>query len=103
MNLKQHFMTTAALSFVLLASAGSAFADKSTSASSDDRALAAKVRSQLGTDTSIDVRDISVRSQGGVVHLSGAVHFASDKQKAEQDARGVPGVTDVRNELLVVP
>ena len=49
-----------------------------------------------GTAIDVDVKD-------GAITLSGKVHTAAEKAKAEQVARGIEGVTNVKNMLQVVP
>lgn len=49
-----------------------------------------------GTAIDVDVKD-------GTITLSGKVHTAAEKAKAEQVARGIEGVAGVKNLLQVVP
>lgn len=49
-----------------------------------------------GTAIDVDVKD-------GSITLSGKVHTAAQKAKAEQVARGIDGATGVKNMLQVVP
>jgi hyperosmotically inducible protein len=49
-----------------------------------------------GTAIDVDVKD-------GTIMLSGKVHTAAEKAKAEQVAKGIEGATGVKNNLQVVP
>jgi hyperosmotically inducible periplasmic protein len=49
-----------------------------------------------GTAIDVDVKD-------GMITLSGKVHTAAEKAKAEQVAKGIEGATGVKNMLQVVP
>jgi len=66
-----------------------------------DSVITTKVKAELTKDKTTKARDIHVKTQDGVVMLSGTVDSATEKQKAEQDARGIKGVVDVHNDLSV--
>ncbi|XUW93778.1 BON domain-containing protein (plasmid) [Burkholderia sp. M6-3] len=67
-----------------------------------DRALASFVRTQLGRSLGLDVSAIAVRAKSGVVTLSGSVLTEDEKNEAETVARGVQGVSSVKNYLRVL-
>jgi hyperosmotically inducible protein len=68
----------------------------------DDVAIAAKVKSELAADSGLaTAADVNVEVKRGVVQLSGFVGSIEQKQEAEQIARQVAGVTDVRNSIEV--
>ncbi len=50
-----------------------------------------------------DARDrVSVRTQNGVVYLSGTVDSVADIEKIEERATAVRGVREVKNDLRVI-
>ena len=67
----------------------------------DDVMISSKVKSQLQVSARVEAGDIDVSSSQGVVTLIGRVKSAAIKSEAERIARGVVGVTNVNNELLV--
>ena len=67
----------------------------------DDTLISSRVKSMLIADTDVRASDIDVSSSQGVVTLIGRVRTGAMKQDAERIARGIAGVTDVHNELVV--
>ena len=67
----------------------------------DDAEMTARVKAALIDDETTKARDIDVETQAGVVQLSGFVESQESKSIAEEIARSVDGVTDVRNALIV--
>jgi hyperosmotically inducible periplasmic protein len=68
-----------------------------------NRALGRKVRAALARDRNISVSNITVRAKDGAVILQGTVPDASQIQRAGDVAKGVDGVTSVRNALTIRP
>lgn len=68
-----------------------------------DKLLEGEVVDQVYWDLLVDSSRISVNASHGTVTLVGVVDTYEDSLLAEDDALGVVGVTDVRNELLVGP
>jgi len=67
-----------------------------------DATLTTKVKSALAADVGLrTLTGISVDSDGSTVTLKGSVDTAANKSRAEQVARGVDGVSMVKNELTV--
>ena len=64
-----------------------------------NRKLGLDVRRALSKAQGIDVSNIFVRARGGAVVLSGTVPDGAQIPKAEEVAKGVPGVTSVTNKL----
>jgi osmotically-inducible protein OsmY len=62
-----------------------------------------KIKSALKRHSAIDVRDLIVEAVGSKVILSGTVHSWVDKQEAGSAAWAAPGVSDVENNILVLP
>jgi hyperosmotically inducible protein len=67
----------------------------------DDVLISSRLKARLIADTEVRASDIDVSSSQGVVTLIGRVRSATMKQDAERIARGIEGVTDVHNELVV--
>jgi hyperosmotically inducible periplasmic protein len=64
--------------------------------------LTTKVKSALAADVGLKtLTGIDVDSEGSVVTLKGSVDTEANKRRAEQLARGVDGVSTVRNQLTV--
>jgi hyperosmotically inducible periplasmic protein len=80
--------------------------DKSTTSEikqdSKDSWLTTKVKSALAADVGLKtLTGINVDSEGSVVTLKGSVDTEANKRRAEQIARGVEGVSTVRNQLTL--
>lgn len=67
----------------------------------DDVMISSRLKAMLIADTDVRASDIDVSSSQGVVTLIGRVRSTEMKQDAERIARGIEGVTDVHNELVV--
>jgi hyperosmotically inducible protein len=67
----------------------------------DNSALTAKVKSALVSDEIVKARDVQVETFRGVVQLSGFVDSSAQKDRASAVARSVPGVKEVKNNLIV--
>jgi osmotically-inducible protein OsmY len=74
---------------------------RSTGAYVDDKVITAKVETALIGNENTKARQISVETYRGVVQLSGFVDSKQSKEAAEQVTRGVTGVIDVKNDLIV--
>jgi hyperosmotically inducible periplasmic protein len=69
----------------------------------DDTVLTAKVKKELFDQKGISVMDVNVTTYRGVVQLSGFVPSETEVRLAEEAARRVEGVKDVKNDLRVAP
>jgi osmotically-inducible protein OsmY len=69
----------------------------------DDATVTTKVKSALIADPDLSGLSIDVDTAQNVVTLRGSVVSDAMRQKAEQLARSVDGVKEVRNELVVKP
>jgi hyperosmotically inducible periplasmic protein len=84
--------------------AGAALADETNMKSDQpvtDSYITTKVKAELAKDSTTKARHIHVTTKDGNVMLKGMVASDDEKQKAEQDASGVKGVTHVDNELTI--
>ena len=68
-----------------------------------NRALSKKVRTALAKDKKVDVARITVRVRDGAVTLQGSVPESSQLEHATEVAKGVQGVTSVKNALTIRP
>jgi len=67
----------------------------------DDSMITAKVKAAFAADSNVKATEINVETFKGDVQLSGFVSDAGDAQKAVAIARGVKGVTSVKNDIRV--
>jgi hyperosmotically inducible protein len=81
--------------------AGAAFANDDSQQPVTDTAITTKVKAELARDDNTKARNISVKTQNGIVRLSGKVDSAAEKQQAEQDASSIDGVVKIDNQLIV--
>ena len=68
-----------------------------------NRALQRQVRNALVRDRNISTANITVRARDGAVTLQGSVPLQNQSDRATDVAKGVPGVTSVRNALSIRP
>ncbi len=66
-----------------------------------DAQISQQVKQKLTRDMPGSLVGLQVQTQDGVVTLSGRADTGLSELKALQDARRVPGVTDVKNHLKV--
>jgi osmotically-inducible protein OsmY len=69
----------------------------------DDATLTAKIKTKLIADGRVSPTRVSVETAAGIVTLKGTVPTQVEKTAAEQVARTVEGVKEVRNEVTVDP
>ncbi|HBI70584.1 BON domain-containing protein [Massilia sp. IC2-278] len=67
----------------------------------DDSVITAKVKAAFAADSNVKATEINVETFKGDVQLSGFVSDAGDAQKAVAIARGVKGVSSVKNDIRV--
>jgi len=68
-----------------------------------DAKIATQIKSKLASEVGAStITSVSVNVTNGVVTLAGPVHSAEESSKIESVARGVAGVTDVKNALQVL-
>jgi len=101
-------------SALLLAAAGAvtlaarpAYADTPTQGSAgqmvDDTVITSKVKAAFVEDEKVSALRINVTSYKGVVQLSGFANSAQEADRAAEVARKVPGVKQVKNDILLKP
>ncbi|MCB2180531.1 MAG: BON domain-containing protein [Desulfobulbaceae bacterium] len=67
----------------------------------DDSVITTKVKAEIFRDASLKSSEINVETFKGVVQLSGFVNSPEDINRAAELARGVKGVTSVKNDMRV--
>lgn len=67
----------------------------------DDAAILAQIKAQLAADSELSALKINVDSMQGVVRLRGEVKTVALRRKAETLARGIKGVKNVDNQLVI--
>lgn len=69
----------------------------------DDAGITTLVKSRFVENKQVDAASISVETMKGTVMLSGFAKSGTERSTAESIARGVKGVTSVRNDIIVRP
>lgn len=67
----------------------------------DDAAITTTIKAKLVADDELKAIDINVDTAQGVVTLTGAAPSPTAVERATVIARGVDGVTDVKNQLTI--
>ncbi len=92
------FLAVSAGSFVGCASTAT---QEGTGEYIDDSVITAKVKASLADDPLTKAYQINVETFKGVVQLSGFVATQAEVNKAVALARGVKGVTSVKNDIRI--
>ena len=69
----------------------------------DDTGITTMIKSRFVENKQVDATAISVETLKGTVMLSGFAKSTTERNTAETIARGVKGVTSVKNEVVVRP
>lgn len=98
-------LAAVAASWVLLAASGCAVSrgQESVGAYIDDTGITTLVKARFFEDKDVAGSSIGVETLNGTVMLSGFAKNSMERSKAETIARGVRGVTSVKNEIAVRP
>jgi hypothetical protein len=67
----------------------------------DDAVITTKVKAALAADPQVKATEVKVNTFKGVVQLSGFVSSPEAARRAVEIARGVEGVREVRNDMVV--
>ena len=103
MNMTKRIATaifTATVAFTMVGCA-SGPAKESTGEYLDDAAITGKVKAAFAADPNVKATEINVETYKGAVQLSGFVAQPQDAQRAADIARGVKGVSSVKNDIRV--
>ncbi|MDD5177201.1 MAG: BON domain-containing protein [Sterolibacterium sp.] len=74
---------------------------ESTGAYLDDSVITTKVKAAVLGEPTLKSAEINVETYKGVVQLTGFVNSRASVEKAAEIARGVKGVTSVKNDMIV--
>jgi osmotically-inducible protein OsmY len=67
----------------------------------DDTSITTKVKAAFVKDPAVKAMQVNVDTFKGTVQLSGFVDTPEQKSRAEQLARGITGVMDVKNNISI--
>lgn len=103
MNKFSKYLSASVLALTLLTAVGCASTNKqeSTGEYLDDTVLTGKVKAAIFDDPELKSAEINVETFKGVVQLSGFVSSQAAINRAVVVARGVEGVTSVKNAMRV--
>ncbi len=103
MKIAQRLITATFAAAVAITAVGCSSNPTSKSAGEyvDDAVITTKVKAAFAADPTVKATEINVETYKGDVQLSGFVAEAGDAQKAVQIARGVKGVSSVKNDIRV--
>jgi osmotically-inducible protein OsmY len=98
-------LAIATTAIVLLTATGCAVhrGQETVGAYIDDSGITTLVKARFVENKTVDAASISVETLKGTVMLSGFAKSAAERATAESIARGVKGVTNVRNEITIRP
>lgn len=68
----------------------------------DDTVITSEVKAKLGDEKLVNTTRVSVKTERGVVYLTGAVATANDQNKAISIAKNVKGVREVVDHLAII-
>jgi len=94
---------TACAAVALAATLALAACGKTVTASMDDTAISARVRTALLNEPNLAAQNIDVQTTQHVVTLVGTVPTAEQRDRAVAVARSSTGVADVHSELRIAP
>ena len=96
-------LTAAVTAIALLTGAGCAVTRNQETVGSyiDDTTITTRVKAKFAGDKTVSAMAIQVETLKGTVQLSGFARSLDEKQTAEQLARSVNGVVDVKNDIVV--
>ncbi len=102
--MKSRFASSLLLLGTLLGPVGAYAVDTSTDTTGqylDDAAITTKVKAAFAEDKSVKGRSISVRTDHGVVDLTGTVNSKDESDRATELATNVKSVRAVHNNLMI--
>lgn len=90
-----------AVSLVSVVGCASTSTQSGTGEYIDDSVITTKVKTAIFNEPTLKSAEINVETFKGVVQMSGFVNSQADINKAVELARGVAGVTSVKNDMRV--
>ena len=103
MKIAQRLITAAFTAAVAITAVGCSSNPTSKTAGEyvDDAMITTKVKAAFAADPTVKATEVNVETYKGDVQLSGFVAEPRDAQRAVEIARGVQGVTSVKNDIRV--
>ena len=103
MKIAQRLITAAFTAAVAITAVGCSSNPTSKTAGEyvDDTMITTKVKAAFAADPTVKATEVNVETYKGDVQLSGFVAEPRDAQRAVEIARGVQGVTSVKNDIRV--
>lgn len=103
MKIVKNIISAAFIAAVAITAVGCQSTNKQSSTGEyiDDAVITTKVKAALVNDPNVKAREVNVETFKGVVQLSGFVADAADANRAVTIARGVHGVSSVKNDIRV--
>jgi osmotically-inducible protein OsmY len=103
MKIAQRLVTAAFTAVVAITAVGCASSPNRESSGEyvDDAVITGKVKAAFAADPTVKATEINVETFKGDVQLSGFVAQPGDAQRAVEVARGIKGVTSVKNDIRV--
>lgn len=106
MKIAQRLITATFTAAIAITAAGCASNNPDSTAKTageyvDDAVITTKVKAALAADPNVKATEVNVETYKGDVQLSGFVAQPGDAQRAVEIARGVKGVTSVKNDIRV--
>lgn len=99
--MKRFASMIAAASLLALTACSSTPTKESAGEYIDDTVITAKVKAAMANDPTVKATEINVETFKGEVQLSGFVADPASASRAAELARGVKGVTAVKNDVRV--
>jgi len=103
--MKTNVATFALAGLLVFAAAGCAVTREQSTVGQyvDDATITTRVKTKFAEDSTVSAMAISVETLKGVVQLSGFAKSTAERSKADELARGTPGVVSVRNDIVLRP
>jgi osmotically-inducible protein OsmY len=98
-QLKRIFAALIAVVLIAVAGCASTAKQEGTGEYVDDSVITTKVKAAIFNEPTLKSAEINVETFKGVVQLSGFVSSQANIYKAAELARGVGGVTNVKNDM----
>ncbi len=90
-----------AVSLISVVGCASTSTQEGTGEYVDDSVITTKVKTAIFNEPTLKSAEINVETFKGVVQMSGFVNSQADINKAVELARGIAGVTSVKNDMRV--
>lgn len=98
-----HFIQASSLILFLCVVALVAACDAKPPKPKTEAALTEQVKTALASQAGVDAANLEIESNAGVVRIKGQLDSDETKQKVQEVAKTVPGVTWVQDQTSVAP